>query len=238
MSDDALEIPEKALVLFSSGQDSTSCLAWALDRFAAVETLGFDYGQRHRVELDCRARVIERLRREFPKWDRKLAEDHLVDLGVLGQLSDTALTREAAIAFGQSGLPNTFIPGRNLIFFVFAAAVGYRRGIRHLVGGMCETDYSGYPDCRQETITAVERSLQLGLERPFRIHTPLMRMSKKETWELAESIGGHALVDLIVEETVTCYEGNRERYHPWGYGCGVCPACKLRLRGYEMFRPA
>ena len=235
MSDDALEIPEKALVLFSGGQDSTSCLAWALDRFAAVETLGFDYGQRHRVELDCRARVIERLRREFPKWDRKLAEDHLVDLGVLGQLSDTALTREAAIAFGQSGLPNTFIPGRNLIFFVFAAAVGYRRGIRHLVGGMCETDYSGYPDCRDDTLKALQATLSLGMDQRFVIHTPLMWRDKKAIWQLARKLGGTTFVELVREETHSCYLGDRTHRHPWGYGCGGCPACGLRRAGWEAY---
>jgi len=235
VSDDALEIPEKALVLFSGGQDSTSCLAWALDRFAAVETLGFDYGQRHRVELDCRARVIERLRREFPKWDRKLAEDHLVDLGVLGQLSDTALTREAAIAFGQSGLPNTFIPGRNLIFFVFAAAVGYRRGIRHLVGGMCETDYSGYPDCRDDTLKALQATLSLGMDQRFVIHTPLMWRDKKAIWQLARKLGGTTFVELVREETHSCYLGDRTHRHPWGYGCGGCPACGLRRAGWEAY---
>jgi len=235
VSDDALEIPEKPLVLFSGGQDSTSCLAWALDRFAAVETLGFDYGQRHRVELDCRARVIERLRREFPKWDRKLAEDHLVDLGVLGQLSDTALTREAAIAFGQSGLPNTFIPGRNLIFFVFAAAVGYRRGIRHLVGGMCETDYSGYPDCRDDTLKALQATLSLGMDQRFVIHTPLMWRDKKSIWQLARKLGGTTFVELVREETHSCYLGDRTHRHPWGYGCGGCPACGLRRAGWEAY---
>src|SRR6516164_7051302 len=191
----------KALVLFSGGQDSTTCLAWALERFAAVETIGFDYGQRHRIELACRTAVLDRLRREFPRWDRKLADDHLIDLGVLGQLSDTALTGETAIAFTRSGLPNTFVPGRNLLFFIFAAAVGYRRGARHLVGGMCETDYSGYPDCRDDTLKALQATLSLGMDRRFVIHTPLMWIDKAETFALAHQIAGDAFVDLLVEET-------------------------------------
>jgi 7-cyano-7-deazaguanine synthase len=235
VTDDAFDISEKALVLFSGGQDSTTCLAWALDCFAAVETVGFDYGQRHRIELDCRAAVIERLRRGFPDWDRKLADDHLVDLGVLGQLSDTALTREAAIAFAQSGLPNTFVPGRNLIFFVFAAVIGYRRGVRHLVGGMCETDYSGYPDCRDDTLKALQATLSLGVDQRFVIHTPLMWRDKKATWQLACKLGGAELVELVLEWTHSCYLGDRTHRHPWGYGCGDCPACGLRRAGWEAY---
>jgi 7-cyano-7-deazaguanine synthase len=225
----------KALVLFSGGQDSTTCLAWALERFAAVETIGFDYGQRHRIELDCRTAVLDRLRREFPEWGRKLADDHLVDLGVLAQVSDTALTRETAIAFTQSRLPNTFVPGRNLLFFTFAAAVGYRRGVRHLVGGMCETDYSGYPDCRDDTLKALQATLSLGMEHRFVIHTPLMWRDKAATWELARRLGGTALVELVRDETHTCYLGERVHRHPWGYGCGDCPACGLRRAGWEAF---
>jgi 7-cyano-7-deazaguanine synthase len=228
-------IPERALVLFSGGQDSTTCLAWALERFAAVETIGFDYGQRHRIELDCRTAVLDRLRREFPEWGRKLADDHLVDLGVLAQVSDTALTRETAIAFTQSRLPNTFVPGRNLLFFTFAAAVGYRRGVRHLVGGMCETDYSGYPDCRDDTLKALQATLSLGMEHRFVIHTPLMWRDKAATWELARRLGGTALVELVRDETHTCYLGERVHRHPWGYGCGDCPACGLRRAGWEAF---
>jgi 7-cyano-7-deazaguanine synthase len=228
-------IPEKALVLFSGGQDSTTCLAWALERFVAVETIGFDYGQRHRIELGCRPAVIERLRRDFPEWDRKLADDHLIDLGVLGRLSDTALTRPAAIAFAEAGLPNTFVPGRNLLFFVFAAAVGYRRGARHLVGGMCETDYSGYPDCRDDTLKALQATLSLGMDHRFVIHTPLMWLDKKATWGLARSIGGAALIELMREETHSCYLGDRTHRHAWGYGCGDCPACGLRRAGWEAF---
>jgi 7-cyano-7-deazaguanine synthase len=226
---------EKGLVLFSGGQDSTTCLAWALARFASVETIGFDYGQRHRVELECRAVVIERLRREFPDWDRKLGENHLVDLGILGQVSDTALTRDTAIAFEESGLPTTFVPGRNLLFFALAAALGYRRGARHLVGGMCETDYSGYPDCRDDTLKALQATLSLGMDHRFVIHTPLMWRDKAATWRLARSLGGDKLVELIREHTHSCYLGDRIHHHPWGYGCGCCPACDLRRRGWETF---
>ena len=227
--------PEKALVLFSGGQDSATCLAWALARFAAVETIGFDYRQRHRIELDCRAAVIARLRTEFPAWDRKLGPDHIIDLGVLGEVSDTALTRDTTIAFKQSGLPNTFVPGRNLLFFTFAAATGYRRGARHLVGGMCETDYSGYPDCRDDTLKALQATLSLGMDHRFVIHTPLMWRDKAATWALARAVGGDPLVELIVEETHSCYLGDRAHRHPWGYGCGECPACELRCRGWRAF---
>jgi 7-cyano-7-deazaguanine synthase len=226
---------ENALVLFSGGQDSTTCLAWALERFATVETIGFDYGQRHRVELDCRAAVIERLRREFPAWDRKLGEDHIVDLSVLGRVSDTALTRDTAIAFAESGLPNTFVPGRNLLFFTFAAAVGYRRGARHLVGGMCETDYSGYPDCRDDTLKALQVTLSLGMDHRFVVHTPLMWRNKAATWALADALGGSPFVELVLEETHSCYLGDREHRHAWGYGCGDCPACELRRQGWRAF---
>jgi 7-cyano-7-deazaguanine synthase len=226
---------EHALVLFSGGQDSVTCLAWALVRFAAVETIGFDYGQRHRVELDCRARIIERLRREFLAWGAKLSADHLIDLSVLGQISETALTRDSAIAFAESGLPNTFVPGRNLLFFTFAAATGYRRGIRHLVGGMCETDYSGYPDCRDDTLKSLQATLSLGMDHRFAIHTPLMWRDKKATWELARDLGGDALVELIRAESHSCYLGERGELHDWGYGCGQCPACELRRKGWEAF---
>src|SRR5215207_3204229 len=206
---------EPALVLFSGGQDSTTCLAWALARFAAVETIGFDYGQRHRVELDCRVGIAGRLRREFPQWGERLGADHVIDLGVLGRVSDTALTRHTAIAFEESGLPNTFVPGRNLLFFTFAAAVGYRRGLRHLVGGMCETDYSGYPDCRDDTLKALQATLNLGLSTRMIIETPLMWLDKAQSWVLAEEFGGNRLVELIREETHTCYRGTRE-VNEWG----------------------
>jgi 7-cyano-7-deazaguanine synthase len=227
--------PEAALVLFSGGQDSTTCLAWALARFAAVETIGFDYGQRHRVELECRLRIAVRLRREFPQWGEKLGPDHVIDLGVLGKISDTALTRDSAIAFAASGLPNTFVPGRNLLFFTFAAATGYRRGLKHLVGGMCETDYSGYPDCRDDTLKALQATLSLGMDHRFVIHTPLMWRDKSATWVLARELGGAALVELIREETHSCYNGNRKGRHDWGYGCGACPACELRRNGWEAY---
>jgi 7-cyano-7-deazaguanine synthase len=226
---------ESGLVLFSGGQDSTTCLAWALERFATVETIGFDYGQRHRVELDCRAAVIDRLRREFPAWDRKLGEDHIVDLSVVGRVSETALTRDTAIAFAESGLPNTFVPGRNLLFFTFAAAVGYRRGARHLVGGMCETDYSGYPDCRDDTLKALQVTLSLGMDHRFVVHTPLMWRNKAATWALADALGGSPFVELVLEETHSCYLGDREHRHAWGYGCGDCPACDLRRQGWAAF---
>src|SRR5215469_13133422 len=228
--------PEKALVLFSGGQDSTTCLIWALARFTEIETIGFDYGQQHRVELASRTAVVERLRREFPNWSRKLGEDHVIDLRVLGDISDTALTHARTIAFEQSGLPNTFVPGRNLLFFTLAAALGYRRGVRHLVGGMCETDYSGYPDCREDTLKAMQVTLSLGMDQRFVIHTPLMWRDKATTWALAQSFGGEALVELIVEETHSCYRGDRTHRHAWGYGCGRCPACELRRRGWEAFK--
>ncbi|HUC09974.1 MAG TPA: 7-cyano-7-deazaguanine synthase QueC [Stellaceae bacterium] len=226
---------EGALVLFSGGQDSTTCLAWALARFDAVETIGFDYGQRHRVELDCRQRIIARLKGEFAQWGGKLGDDHMIDLSVLGQVSETALTRNSAIAFAASGLPNTFVPGRNLLFFAFAAATGYRRGIRHLVGGMCETDYSGYPDCRDDTLKALQATLSLGMDRRFVIHTPLMWRDKAETWGLARELGGDGLVELIRDESHSCYLGDRDQRHDWGYGCGECPACVLRRAGWEAF---
>jgi 7-cyano-7-deazaguanine synthase len=226
---------EKALVLFSGGQDSATCLAWALARFAEVETIGFDYGQRHRVELDCRLAVIGRIRRDFADWSGRLGNDHLIDCAVLGRLSDTALTRDTAIALAESGLPNTFVPGRNLLFFVLAAAVGYRRGLRHLIGGMCETDYSGYPDCRDDTLKALQATLSLGLDRRVVIHTPLMWRNKAATWELAYDLGGDGLVELIRNETHSCYLGDRDHRHEWGYGCGDCPACALRCAGWKAF---
>jgi 7-cyano-7-deazaguanine synthase len=229
-------ISEKAIVLFSGGQDSTTCLAWALDRFASVETVTFDYGQRHRIELQCRETVAGELRQRFPRWADRLGEAHLVELGVLGQISETALTREMAIATSANGLPTTFVPGRNLIFLAFAAAIAYRRDARHLVGGMCETDFSGYPDCRDDTIKAMQVALGLGMARPVTIHTPLMWIDKAATWDLAQSLGGDALVELIREHTHSCYQGERGERHDWGYGCGDCPACGLRAEGYRRFR--
>lgn len=226
----------RALVLFSGGQDSTTCLAWALDRFDHVETVGFDYGQRHRIELDCRKRVTGEFRRLRPDWASRLGEDHTINLESLGAISETALTRDVELQMETNGLPNTFVPGRNIVFLTFAAALAYRRGLKHLVGGMCETDYSGYPDCRDDTIKALQVALNLGMERRFVLHTPLMWIDKAETWELAASLGGEALIDLIREETHTCYLGERGTRHDWGYGCGKCPACELRAAGYEKYR--
>jgi 7-cyano-7-deazaguanine synthase len=224
-----------ALVLFSGGQDSATCLAWALAKFDRVETIGFDYGQRHRVELDVRAPVLRALAGLSPAWGERLGEDHLLDLGVLGQVSDTALTGAGEIAYREDGLPNTFVPGRNLLFFTLAAAVAYRRGLRHLVGGMCETDYSGYPDCRDDTVKALQVALNLGMDRRFVLHTPLMWRDKAATWALAEALGGPALVALIREQTHSCYVGDRTP-HDWGAGCGDCPACELRARGWAAYR--
>ncbi len=225
-----------ALVLFSGGQDSAACLGWALQRFDQVETIGFAYRQRHSVELQCRSVFLAKLRDGFPDWAAKLGDDYLLDLGVLGEVSETALTREQEIGFAESGLPSTFVPGRNLVFLTFAGAVAYRRGLGALVGGMCETDFSGYPDCRRDTINAVSNALTLGLDRPTPIETPLMYLDKAQTWELADKLGGSKLVDLIVEDTHTCYLGDRKHRHAWGYGCGACPACDLRARGWEKWR--
>ncbi|UEM18642.1 7-cyano-7-deazaguanine synthase QueC [Skermanella mucosa] len=227
---------EKALVLFSGGQDSATCLAWALDRFAHVETIGFDYGQRHRVELECRTRFREELASRMPDWSARLGDDHMLDLSVLGAVSDTALTGEAEIRYQENGLPSTFVPGRNLLFFTFASAVAYRRGIRHLVGGMCETDYSGYPDCRDDTLKSLQVTLNLSMDQRFVVHTPLMWIDKAATWEMADRLGGRALVDLIVEDTHTCYLGDRATRHDWGYGCGTCPACELRSAGWGRYQ--
>ena len=226
---------DNALVLFSGGQDSTTCLAWACERFSHVETIGFDYGQRHRIELDVRPRVIAGLRK-FSGWDAKLGEDHMVDLAVLGKISQTALTQDVAIAMQSNGLPNTFVPGRNILFMTFAAAIAYRRGIKNIVTGVCETDFSGYPDCRDDTMKAVQIALNLGMDSRFTIHTPLMWIDKAQTWDLAQSLGQDALVDLIREETHTCYNGDRTHRHDWGFGCGTCPACELRAQGYARFR--
>ena len=225
-----------ALVLFSGGQDSAVCLAWALSRYERVETIGFDYRQRHRVELDCRKTFLTKLRERFPAWAAKLGEDHLLDLGVLGEVSDTALTREQEIGFAESGLPSTFVPGRNLVFLTFAGAVAYRRGLHALVGGMCETDFSGYPDCRRATMDAVQALLTLGMDRDTPVETPLMYLDKAQTWALADELGGKELVDLIVEETHTCYLGDRSRRHDWGYGCATCPACDLRAKGFAKWK--
>jgi 7-cyano-7-deazaguanine synthase len=224
-----------ALVLFSGGQDSTTCLAWALDRYARVETVGFDYGQRHAVEMQCRLEVLDQLRRQFPHWSSRLGQDHVLDLRVLGQLSQSALTDERAIAMTASGLPNTFVPGRNLLFITFAATLAYRRGLKFLVGGMCETDYSGYPDCRDDTLKALQVALSLGMDERLVIDTPLMWLDKAQTWSLARELGGDVLVDVLIEHTHTCYLGERQQRHAWGYGCGHCPACELRAEGFARY---
>lgn len=233
-----MEESRSALVLFSGGQDSTTCLAWALERFQHVETVAFDYRQRHRIELDQRLAVLDEVRRRFPAWVGRLGEDHLVDMAVLGQISETSLTRDVAFAMEKSGLPNTFVPGRNLLFFTFAAAIAWRRDIRHLVGGMCETDYSGYPDCRDATIKAMAQALSLGLDRALIVHTPLMWIDKAATFALAEELGGRAFLDLVIEDSHSCYLGDRTHRHPWGYGCGDCPACRLRAQGFAKFTSA
>ena len=226
---------KSALVLFSGGQDSTTCLADALVRFERVETLGFDYGQRHSIELDVRLQVLERLRREFPHWGARLGEDHLLKLDVLAQVSESSLTQDIAFAMQANGLPNTFVPGRNLLFLTLAGALAYRRGLEVIVTGVCETDYSGYPDCRDDTMKAMQLALSLGMDRRLIIDTPLMWLDKAQTWELAERLGGPALVRLIVEATHTCYEGERGQLHDWGHGCGRCPACELRAAGWARY---
>ena len=225
-----------ALVLFSGGQDSTTCLAWALERYPRVETIGFDYRQRHSVELALRPDLLARLRADFPAWASRLGDDHLIDLAVLGEVSDTALTRDTALAMEASGLPNTFVPGRNLVFMSFAGALAYRRGLKHLVTGVCETDFSGYPDCRDDTMKAMQLALNLGMESRFVVQTPLMWIDKAATWALAQQLGGDALVELVRTETHTCYLGQRETLHEWGYGCGACPACALRSEGFAKWR--
>lgn len=229
------ENQNSALVLFSGGQDSTTCLAWAMTQFPRVETVGFKYGQRHGVEIQCRSKILQRIPNALPDMAGGLGPDHVVDIDALGQLSDTALTRETAITLEQSGLPNTFVPGRNLLFITYAAVIAYWRGLRHLVLGVCETDYSGYPDCRDDTVKAMQLALNLGMEQRFVVHTPLMWTDKAETWRLAERLGGTPLVELIVEATHTCYLGYRSKLHEWGYGCGECPACQLRAQGWARF---
>ncbi len=224
-----------ALVLFSGGQDSTTCLAQALCKYERVETIAFDYGQRHRIELQARLAVLQALRAGFPQWAARLGDDHVLDLAVLGQVSETSLTRDIAFNMERSGLPNTFVPGRNLMFLTLAAALAYRRGLQVLVTGVCETDFSGYPDCRDDTMKAMQLALSLGMDRRFLIETPLMWIDKAATWALARQLGGDALVQLIVEHTHTCYLGERGQRHDWGYGCGQCPACELRKGGWERW---
>jgi 7-cyano-7-deazaguanine synthase len=230
-----LSIHTTALVLFSGGQDSTTCLAQALSRFERVETIGFDYGQRHHVELQARLVVLAQLRQQFPAWAGRLGPDHLLDLAVLGQVSETSLTRDTAFKMESSGLPNTFVPGRNLLFLALAAALAYRRDLQVLVTGVCETDFSGYPDCRDDTMKAMQLALSLGMDKRFLIDTPLMWIDKADTWRMARALGGDELVELIIEHTHTCYLGDRTHRHAWGYGCGSCPACELRARGHARF---
>ena len=233
-----MSLLDKALVLFSGGQDSTVCLVWALLRFAHVETIGFDYGQRHAVELEVRAGIRARLSALSADWRARLADDHVVQIDALAAISETALTREVAIEVAETGLPTTFVPGRNLVFFAFAGAVAYRRGIKHLVAGMCETDFSGYPDCRDDTIKAMQLALTLGMDRRFVIHTPLMWIDKAATFALAHEIGGDPLIELLLDQTHTCYLGDRQHRHAWGFGCGECPACRLRADGYAKWKAA
>ena len=224
-----------ALVLFSGGQDSTTCLAYALDRYERVETIAFDYRQRHSIELKARLVVLREIREQFPQWTPRLGEDHLLDLGVLGAVSETSLTRETAFKMESNGLPNTFVPGRNLLFLTLAAALAYRRDLQVIVTGVCETDFSGYPDCRDDTMKAMQLALSLGMDKRYLIETPLMWIDKAATWRMAHQVGGAGLVDLIVEHTHTCYLGDRIHRHPWGYGCGTCPACELRAKGYVRY---
>ena len=224
-----------ALVLFSGGQDSAVCLAWALDRYDRVETVGFDYGQRHAVELTARATVRSHLAAAFPVWAERLGEDHMLDMRGFGAVAGSALTEDRAIEMTQKGLPSTFVPGRNLVFLAYAAALADRRGIKALEGGMCETDFSGYPDCRRDTLEAMLTALNLGMAQDFTLETPLMWITKAETWALAKGLGGEPLVDLILEDSHTCYLGVRETRHPWGYGCGTCPACELRAQGHARW---
>ena len=228
---------QSALVLFSGGQDSSTCLAWALERFERVETVGFDYGQRHTIELTVRGQLRDAMRSIKPHWQNRLGDDHMINLSVLGEISQTSLTRDMEMAMGSEGLPNSFVPGRNLIFLTFAAAIAYRRGIRHLVTGVCETDYSGYPDCRDDTIKAMQVALGLGMERRFVLHTPLMWIDKAQTWSLTEELGGSALIEAIRDISHSCYLGERKA-HDWGHGCGHCPACELRADGFMRWRKA
>ncbi|WP_304191279.1 7-cyano-7-deazaguanine synthase QueC [Phenylobacterium aquaticum] len=230
--------PSRALVLFSGGQDSSVCLAWALDRYDHVETVGFDYGQRHAVELAQRSVVRDRILAEFPLWAERLGEDHMLDLTGFGAVGDTAMTADRAFEITEKGLPNTFVPGRNLVFLTYAAALADRRKARFLVGGMCETDFSGYPDCRRDSLDALQTALNMGMAQDFVIETPLMWLTKAETWGLAKRLGGEPLVELILEHSHTCYRGERGERHPWGHGCGTCPACELRARGWDQWAQA
>ncbi len=233
-----MEGKQRALVLFSGGQDSTTCLAWALARFARVDTLGFDYGQRNKIELACRTMILRKIRANFPPWAKRLGTDYTIDLSALGEIAQTALTDSTPIKTGDDGLPNTFVPGRNLIFLSFAAAIAHRDGIACLVGGMSQTDYSGYPDCRDATVKAIGRAMRLAMDSDVRVRTPLMWIDKAATWTLAEALGGREFVDLIIEYSHSCYLGDRVARHSWGYGCAECPACQLRAQGYDRYMRA
>ena len=226
---------QSALVLFSGGQDSTTCLAWALEKYEKVETIGFIYDQRHSVELDCRKIILKKIISNSKVWKKRLGQDYVIDLSVLSKITDTALTTDIEITMSENGYPNTFLPGRNLFFFITAAAIAYKKNILTLVGGMCETDFSGYPDCRKNTIKSLEKTINLGLDKKFILETPLMKLSKCKTWMLAKKIGGEKFVDLIINDTHTCYKGTRQHKYKWGYGCGGCPACTLRKNGYLKF---
>lgn len=228
-------IQEPALVIFSGGQDSSTCLGWAFNTFSSVSTIGFHYGQRHDVEMQCRSNVLEQIRNNRADWAARLGEDTVVGMSLFSELGETSLTHDVAIAMGRNGLPNTFVPGRNLVFMTAAAACAYRQGIRHLVLGVCETDFSGYPDCRDDAVKAMQVALNIGMESRFVIHTPLMWLTKGQTWELAREAGGDAFVELVLEHSHTCYRGVREVRHAWGYGCGTCPACELRRAGWEQY---
>lgn len=232
---DLISSTDGALVLFSGGQDSTTCLAWALTNFNAVETLGFDYGQRHRIEMSCRAIIREKIKTINPLWQERLQDDHVLNLSDLGLISETALTRETEIKWDKEGLPSTFVPGRNLLFLTYAAIIAERRHLRHIIGGMCETDYSGYPDCRDDTLKALQVAINLGMNSRFVLHTPLMWLDKASEWRMSEVLGGELLVDLINRETHSCYLGDRTQVHEWGYGCGQCPACELRSQGWYSY---
>lgn len=230
-----MNMTRKALILFSGGQDSATCLAWALENYEHVETVGFNYEQRHAIEMQCRKVVLENVASAFPKWGTKLGQDHIVDLSALGAISETSLTRDVEITMDDEGLPSTFVPGRNLIFLNFAAAVAYRRGITRLIGGMCEADFSGYPDCRKETLDAQMQAISLGMDKSYALETPLMHLSKAGAWELANSLGGQKLINIILEDSHSCYKGTRGERFDWGYGCGDCPACDLRAAGWAEY---
>ncbi|MBY7649976.1 MAG: 7-cyano-7-deazaguanine synthase QueC [Candidatus Liberibacter europaeus] len=233
---DNIENKSSAILLFSGGQDSSTCLAWALNKFNRVETIGFDYGQRNKVELECRLRIRQKIIQLIPEWERSLGEDFILPITTIGEISNSSIIKNIEMKMNDNGLPNTFVPGRNIIFLVVAAALAYSRGIKNIVAGMCETDYSGYPDCRNNTIRAVELALNLGMEGDFTLHTPLMWLKKQQTWQMIQNIGGQNLIDLIVEESHTCYLGVRDKLHEWGYGCNSCKACQLRKKGWMEYK--